>query len=293
MLNKKNFIDRLVLIIVLILLFPSINYSQDFKGYISNTLPDVTLRPGDWGLQIMIFEDGHGDCILLLTPNGEVVVIDTGRSKDTGEKVIKFMREGNSIGKLNTINTLYTTHYHGDHYKGLNKIISKGIHIQKAFDVGLSKYHHPTPNEIKPGYREYLNCVGDLNDDFDRDVNEYKFVRRQIKYDDVDCFGLQDHVKVRCVGVCGLTKGIITNPECDPSEDIDIDPNDTSIALLITLNDFEFYSAGDQNKKTAEKVVSQGAILDLLNNSDIDLLKPKLSDSKFEKKKIIEKRKLA
>ncbi len=48
-----------------------------FDGFEKPELPAVA--SDDWGLRIVVFNVGQADAILVTTPNGDVVLIDSGR----------------------------------------------------------------------------------------------------------------------------------------------------------------------------------------------------------------------
>jgi len=83
-------------------------------------------------------------------------------------------------------------------------------------------------------------------------------------------------VKIRCVAVKGDTKGNNYDLDLDPSSE-DINENPGSIALLVRLGEFEFYTAGDQTDDdwkgyppVEENVLDSGAII---GGNDIDVIK--------------------
>ena len=137
-----------------------------------------------------------------------------------------------------------------------DEIIPKNKHDQK-----------PTLCPCQALPRAYISAVGDPNDNLLKDTDEPNFIRKQIEYDYKEFFGPNDEVKVSCVAVRGDTKGSNYDDIKDMAN-VSMDENQMSIALLITLGEFEFYTAGDQKIKNAENIVKSGAILDQNNNSD-------------------------
>ena len=76
----------------------------------------VTLAPGDT-LQIYFFDVGQADSILL-TSDGETMLIDAGNNED-GDRLVEKIKE---LG-ITTINYVIGTHPHEDHIGGLDNII--------------------------------------------------------------------------------------------------------------------------------------------------------------------------
>ena len=113
---------------------------QPFDGFDSATLQAVPDEPGAWGLRIVVLNIGQADAILVLTPNGDVCLIDSGNSKDNGDRAVDLLESKalNGVGVLKTLDLLYTTHYDRDHIGGIKQIRERGVRIRKALDQGLS-----------------------------------------------------------------------------------------------------------------------------------------------------------
>ncbi len=255
--------------------------AQAFEGHESTTLVRVNAEPGQWGLKIVVFDVGQADAILLLTPNGDVAVIDTGRRNSDGEKIATYLTDAskNGVGKLTDIGLLYSTHYDSDHIGGLPKLVGQGIRIEKAYDQGPSAMRSLRTDKGNPTvYSKYVTALGDPDGDSLRDPDEANFVRHTIEYGDMETLGLRRDVKILCVAVRGDTRGKRHDLDLDLSiEGRSINKNAGSIALLVRLGEFEFYTAGDQTSgewkgepATEEAVIRSGAIPD---GNDIDVLK--------------------
>ena len=94
--------------------------------------------------QMIFFDIGQGDSILIITPENEKILIDGG----PGNYLI------NEIGKHlsfydNYIDVMILTHAHDDHVSGLNEIL-------KRYDIGLILY----PGDIDYGAESYLTWLG-------------------------------------------------------------------------------------------------------------------------------------
>ena len=261
--------------------FPVSSLAQVFVGLESQTLAPVSQNRGEGGLKIVVFDVGKADAILLLTPNGEAALIDTGKTKEHGENIANYLvhESRNGVGKLETIELLYSTHYDSDHIGGLPKLVERGIGIKKAFDQGPSgKRRLPAGDGFRPYYRKYLAAVGDIDDDNQQDGDEPKFIRHRIEYGHVETIGERERVRIRCVSVRGDTKGDDHDRDFDPAgKTKSFDENPGSIALLVLLNEFEFYTAGDQTSaEPGHKRAVEEAVLDsraIPDGNDIDVLK--------------------
>ena len=115
-------------------------FGQTFDGFDSSNLPQVTDAPGDWGLKIVVFDVGQADAVLILPPNGDVCLVDSGKTNSAGNEIADYLASQtlNSVGILKTVDLLYTTHYDEHHIGGLPKLVQRGIGIRKAFDQGIS-----------------------------------------------------------------------------------------------------------------------------------------------------------
>ncbi len=247
--------------------------AQPFEGLGSATLPTVADTPGAWGLRIVVLNVGQADAILVITPNGDVCLIDSGKTSAAGNRIVGYLstKTLNGVGNLKTIDLLYTSHYDLDHIGGLRRIVERGVRVRKAFDQGLSRKRNG-----KPRYVEYVTALGDPNNNLVQDDDEPGFVRHKLHYGHLERMGLEDEVEVHCVSARGDTKGQGHDWALDPSV-AKINENPGCIALVIRLGEFEFYTAGDQtgnewrpSPAIEEAVVNSGAIP---AGPDIDVLK--------------------
>ncbi len=121
--------------------FPSPASGQGFQGFDSSTLTPVSDVAGQWGLKIVVLDVGQADAILVMTPNGDICLIDSGKTNAHGSRIVDYLSSPalNGIGVLKTIDLLYTTHFDQDHIGGMKKITERGVHIRKAFDQGRSE----------------------------------------------------------------------------------------------------------------------------------------------------------
>ncbi len=131
--------SQLVVLVLFLCLAPITGRAQ-FTGLESTALPAVMDTPDGWGLKIVAMNVGQADAIMVMAPNGDVVLIDSGKTNSAGLQIANFLAEPalNGVGHLSTIDLLYTTHYDQDHIGGLKKLVERGVRIRKAFDQGIS-----------------------------------------------------------------------------------------------------------------------------------------------------------
>ena len=143
----------------------------------------------------------------------------------------------------------------------------------KVFDPGLADKSKDGSNVQPSRFQDYLDAVGDPNNNGVWDDGEGRFLRATMRYGHVERLGSEGAVTIRCVAVRGDTKGREHDLDLEPGED-----NPGSIALVVRFGEFEFYTAGDQTSNdwkheypdTEEKMVDAGAIP---GGNDIDVLK--------------------
>src|SRR5208283_3696515 len=105
------------------------------------------------GLKVVFFNVGHGDAILIITPNKKTLLIDGGIGAneyidfDAGQKVIAPYLKYNHIYSLNGI---VLTHPHDDHLGGL-------IYIMEHFKI-FHVYDSGSVNKTLI-YSKYLNLI--------------------------------------------------------------------------------------------------------------------------------------
>lgn len=90
-------------------------------------------------LRVTFLDVGQGDCIIIRTPSGKVIMIDAGDDTEyAAEKFIIPYLEANDIKK---IDFLIISHAHRDHIGGLLKIIPK-------YDIGAVYESKPSVSQI-------------------------------------------------------------------------------------------------------------------------------------------------
>lgn len=218
----------------------------------------------------MIFDVGQADAIALVSPDGEACVIDAGHGSTAAGKIKTFLgdQNANGAGVITTAKLGFVTHYDLDHVGGFAPLIGSGVAFSSVYDQGPSRKRQGAAK-----YTEYITAVGDPNDNMQDDDTEATnpFVRKLAK---VGRHWKLGDAKIRCVSARGDTKGNTHDIDLDPSAN-DIDENPGSIALIVTLGDFEFYTAGDQSsddwksKPDTEVAVVNSKVLGPENDIDV------------------------
>ncbi|ADB61600.1 beta-lactamase domain protein [Haloterrigena turkmenica DSM 5511] len=102
-------------------------------------------------LEIHHIDVGQGDSTLLVTPDGETVLIDTGIWQADGQGVIDYL-EGEGIER---IDHLVTTHGHADHIGGHAAVIE---HFEERGE-GVGAVYDPGVASTSATYDNYLDAI--------------------------------------------------------------------------------------------------------------------------------------
>src|SRR6185295_12021149 len=96
--------------IVIATLLPCVLWAQNLTPVDGN----------NWGLKIVIFDVGQGDGVVVLTSDGQAVLVDMGETKKHGEAIADFLLDGtkNGVGRIDTVEYLFASHYDSDHIGG-------------------------------------------------------------------------------------------------------------------------------------------------------------------------------
>ena len=185
-------------------------------------------------LRIYHIDVEQGDATLVVAPGGRTLLVDSG-SNGHGERIKAVMDEAG----VTRIDFFVNTHYHGDHYGGIDDLVGRGIPVGKAFDRGDKKYL-PERKRQDLTYRDYLSSIG----------AGARRLRRGMTID------LDLAMTVTCISAGGVVIGE-ENPTPGVSE------NDMSLSLLITLGDFHYFLGGDIEQPTESKIAARDLVLDV------------------------------
>src|SRR5215211_1685124 len=99
------------------------------------------------GLDIYLIDVEGGNATLFVTPSGESLLIDTGNggmaaARDAARIMAAVMDAG-----LSQIDHLITTHYHGDHFGGMQELSGR-IPIREFIDHGANIQPAPPTDDF-------------------------------------------------------------------------------------------------------------------------------------------------
>jgi len=158
-------------------------------------------------------------------PNGKTLLIDSGKNGH-GARVKKVM----DLAGVSKIDVFVASHYHEDHYGGIDDLVDMGVQVLEAFDRG-DKQFLTTKTTTQKTYKDYQRTVGE----------DARTLHRG------DTIALDPLVTIKCLGAGGVVIGESTPIAAD-------EENDMSISLLITFAGFRAYFGGDTEEPTEAKI---------------------------------------
>jgi beta-lactamase superfamily II metal-dependent hydrolase len=185
----------------------------------ASTRPAAAVAPGNGRLQIIQLDVGQGDGAVVISPQGQVVLIDEGTT-GTGMIGVSIVDQIKALG-VTHVDYHFASHYHQDHINNITSIINGGVPIDYGWDRSSSYNSN--------AYRSYAAILGST--------------RRTIAKDQVITLdSLSAHpVTIKCVNLAGAGTGTT-------------DENGLSIVLKISYGEFDAEYGGDLNN-TVEPVV--------------------------------------
>jgi len=188
-------------------------------------------------LRIYHIDVEQGDATLFVAPNGKTLLVDSGRNGH-GNRIKKVMEDA-GVGQ---IDFFVDTHYHSDHYGGIDDLIEKeNVTVVQAYDRG-DKGLIPVDKIKQKTYKDYQRSIGEDAGNLTRG----------------ETIPLDPTMKVTCISSGGVVIG--EEPPMPGN-----DENDVSISLLIAFGQFKYFIGGDIEKPTELKIAAR----DLVTNVDV------------------------
>ncbi|QRV14285.1 MBL fold metallo-hydrolase [Haloterrigena salifodinae] len=176
----------------------------------------------DGDLEIHHIDVGQGDSTLLVTPDGETVLIDTGIWQADGQGVIDYL-EGEGIER---IDHLVTTHGHADHIGGHAAVIE---HFEERGE-GVGAVYDPGVTSTSATYEGYLDAIEE------HDVRLFEVVAG-------DRLPLEDE----------SVDATVLNPPDDDGGSIDA----YSTVLSVEYGEFSYLTTGDVERGAEQRLVDE------------------------------------
>ncbi|MDG5820708.1 MBL fold metallo-hydrolase [Natronococcus sp. A-GB7] len=197
--------------------------SSDESGATSANGDSETERTTDVDgeLEIHHIDVGQADSTLLVTPDGETVLIDTGDWRQDGSDVIAYL-ESQGVDR---VDHLVATHAHADHIGGHAAVIehfeTDGDGIGAAYDSGVA---HDSAT-----YENYLDAI---------------------EAHDVDLFEVEEGDELPIDGL----EATVLNPSADESGD---DLHYNSVSVAFEFGKFTYLTTGDAEADAEQRMVEE------------------------------------
>ena len=177
----------------------------------------------DGELEIHHIDVGQGDSTLLITPDGETILIDTGDWRQSGQGVIEYLDEHD----IDRIDHLVATHAHADHIGGHDEIIehyeTERDGVGTAYDSGIA--------HTSQTYERYLDAI-----------EEY----------DVDLFEVQEGDELP-LDDDTLEATVLNPPEGDSGTDL----HANSVAIIFEFGEFRYLTTGDAEANAEDRMIQE------------------------------------
>jgi competence protein ComEC len=191
-------------------------------------------------LRIYHIDVEQADSALIVMPNGKTLLIDSGKNGH-GNRIKAVMDQAG----VTRIDAFVNSHYHEDHFGGIDDLVEMGVEVLEAYDRG-DKSFLAASKKSQGTYKDYMEWVGED-------------AQRLRPGDTID---LDPLVTVACIAASGSAVGNTTS--VDLSEDHE---NDFSVSLLLSFAGFKGFFGGD-TEQTTEAIIATGDLV-----RDVDLYK--------------------
>ena len=186
-------------------------------------------------LRIYHIDVEQGDSTLFVSPNGNTLLVDSGKNGH-GPRIKAIMTQAG----VNRIDHFVATHYHEDHFGGIDDLASDPeITIVNSYDRG-DKLFLPQNKLNEETYIDYENAVGKNADQLTRG----------------ETIPLDPEMQVLCVAAGGTVLGEVHEVHAGHE-------NDMSIVLLIKYGNFRYFIGGDIEVTTEGKLADRDLVLDV------------------------------
>jgi competence protein ComEC len=169
---------------------------------------------------------------LIVSPGGHTLLVDSGKNGH-GPRILSALKTAG----VARIDHFVATHYHEDHYGGIDEVVRAGIPVGKAYDRG-DKDSLPASTSGSGTFEDYQQALGNGAEHLTRG----------------ETIPLDTAMSVVCISSGGVVLG-----EPDPVHP-GHDENDKSLGLLLTYGRFRFWVGGDVETATESKIAGMNLV---------------------------------
>ena len=174
-------------------------------------------------LRVDFYDMGKADAMLITTPEGKRILIDTGTNKGGKKLVSRFQEEG-----IDRIDLLLITHYDKDHVGGADKILE---------NVQVDTVVMPVYDKESKQHTQFEEALSGL-----ANIDVYRVGRnKETAFESGD----------------GLTMHVTAAHEKSYGKD---EENDFSLAVRMTFGDVKLFFAGDAEAPRQRELLEEGNV---------------------------------
>jgi beta-lactamase superfamily II metal-dependent hydrolase len=186
-------------------------------------------------LRIYHIDVDQASATLFVSPAGHTLLVDSGKNGH-GSRILAALQQAG----VSRIDFFVDTHYHEDHYGGIDEVVDAGTPVITAYDRG-DKGFLPASRRNDATYKDYDRTVGNSAEQLTRG----------------ETIPLDPLMTVTCTNAGGVVLGENDPPQPGGEE------NDMSIGLLVTFGGFRYWIGGDTEKPTEAKIAAKDLVQDV------------------------------
>ena len=107
-------------------------------------------------LRIYQIDVEQADAALLVMPNGKTLLIDSGKNGH-GPRIQAVMQQAG----VTQIDAFVNSHYHEDHFGGIDDLVDAGVPVLEAYDRGDKACCVPAAKKAQTTFKDYQRTVGE------------------------------------------------------------------------------------------------------------------------------------
>lgn len=195
----------------------------------------VACGSGAQTLTVYHIDVENADATLFVSPAGNTLLVDSGKNGH-GDRIMDVM---NAAG-VTDIDHFVATHYHEDHYGGIDDLIDDfGVTVTNGYDRG-DKQFLPSSRTTQATYKDYNRVIGSRAQHLNRG----------------ELIDFDPAMTVRCISSGGVVIG--EEPPRTGHEE-----NDMSVSLLVQFGSFRYFVGGDIEAPTEAKIAARDLVKDV------------------------------